>query len=101
MHGWEFDAMQVTTFPFFETIMEIFPSIYQKYFYKPRMLKLDQNDITNTIAREYVQKKGFKYLFYGHTHEPGIRDNLINCGDMVEHATYIIISDDGVELWRI
>jgi UDP-2,3-diacylglucosamine pyrophosphatase LpxH len=104
MHGWEFDATQVTAFPFFETIMEVFPSIYQKYFYKPqedRKLALSQNDITNAVAKEYAQKREFKYLFYGHTHEPSIDGSLVNCGDFVEHATFVIIKDDGVELWKI
>ena len=57
LHGWEFDAMQQVAHPYFELIMEVFPYIYQKFFYKPPVgykLSLDQNDVINTVAREYA-----------------------------------------------
>jgi len=104
MHGWEFDAMQVAASPLFECIMECFPYIYQKFFYKPNSkykLSIDGNRIINNTAREYAKKKGFSHILYGHTHLPMIDKELINCGDMIEHSTYIILRDGVAELWDI
>lgn len=104
MHGWEFDAMQVAAFPFFETIMEVFPAIYQRYFYKPKpdnALALSQDDIINSIAKEYAQKKGFQHIIFGHTHKPMIESPLINCGDMVQHSSYVVMENGVATLWYL
>lgn len=104
LHGWEFDALQQVAHPYFELIMEVFPYIYQKYFYKPPVgyaLELDQNSMINNIAREYALKKGYSHIIFGHTHEPMIQGSLLNCGDFVTHASYIIVKDGIAELWDL
>ena len=104
LHGWEFDALQQVAHPYFELIMEVFPYIYQKYFYKPPVgyaLELDQNSMINNIAGEYALKKGYSHIIFGHTHEPMIQGSLLNCGDFVTHASYIIVKDGIAELWDL
>lgn len=106
MHGWEFDVMQLPASPLYSFILQCFPYIYQKFLYKPPVegvysLSLDPNNLTEEIARKYCERNKFKYLFFGHTHEPMIDKTLINCGDMCEHASYITITNGLVELWNI
>lgn len=101
MHGWEFDAMQKFASPLFECIMEFFPYIYQKYFYKPYtkyILGVDGNILINITARDYAKKKGYTRIYYGHTHLPMIEGVLYNCGDMISHTSYIVLEDGNAEL---
>ena len=103
MHGWELDALQVTASSAYVFMLELFPYFYQKYIYKPRDQRygLTHNDITNAFAKKYVKDKGFSYILYGHTHEPMIEGPLLNCGDFVEHASFITITEGVAELWNI
>lgn len=34
----------------------------------------------------------------GHTHEPVIRDHVIDCGDFIDSASYVILTDGVPEL---
>lgn len=101
IHGWEFDVKQVALSPFFLHIAQIFPHIYQKFFYKPRCTLRYSFDYENTIAgvaEKYAEKCGYRYVIFGHQHIPYVRSNIINCGDMVEHKSYVVIDGNDVEL---
>jgi hypothetical protein len=34
----------------------------------------------------------------GHTHEPVIRDHVIDCGDFIDSTSYVILTDSVPEL---
>ena len=66
----------------------IFPSIYQRYFKKPSQLLLP-NDEPHSNLNNVVM---------GHTHIPVIQDHIIDCGDFVDSASYVILNDGVPEL---
>jgi UDP-2,3-diacylglucosamine pyrophosphatase LpxH len=106
MHGWELDVMQLPASPLYGFILQCFPYLYQRFLYKPPApdkytLSLDPNDLIETIARKYADKEGYSYVMFGHTHQPMIEGKLINPGDMVEHSSYITITDGSAELWHL
>jgi predicted phosphodiesterase len=44
-------------------------------------------------AQEFLEKQRFKYLIMGHTHAPIANDRLFDCGDMIDHFTYVVINN--------
>jgi UDP-2,3-diacylglucosamine pyrophosphatase LpxH len=99
-HGWKLDVVQMAAYPYYGWILNYFPYIYQRYFYHPKKLMYSQNDLINDVARGYAKKNGYKMICYGHTHYPNVSDDklLVNCGDMVKDATYVVLNDGKPEL---
>lgn len=103
-HGWEFDAAQVVASPLFLYILTYVPYIYQKYIHKPEnkyTLFQDGNKRIDRAARDLAKKKGYEHIFFGHTHVPKIDGPLINCGDMVRNASYIVITQGVAVLYDL
>jgi hypothetical protein len=78
-----------------------FPSIYQLFFKKPSQL-LSPNDepyplsiAIHNEAEQYALNYNLNYLVMGHTHIPVIQNHIIDCGDFVDSASYVIL-DNGV-----
>jgi UDP-2,3-diacylglucosamine pyrophosphatase LpxH len=94
-HGYEMDVLQLAAYPYYGWILLYCPYLYQKYFYHPKKLMYSQNDLINDIAREYAEKRGYKRIIYGHTHLPMISEDelLINPGDFVKHASYVVLDE--------
>jgi hypothetical protein len=44
-------------------------------------------------AQEFLEKQRFKYLIMGHTHVPIADVRLFDCGDMIDHFTYVVINN--------
>jgi hypothetical protein len=46
---------------------------------------------THEKAHEFLKKQRFNYLIMGHTHVPIADGRLFDCGDMIDHFTYVVI----------
>jgi len=98
-HGWRFDAQQRFAYPLYHCITELCPKLYHKYYRFKNDINCDPNEDSEcwlkilNEARKLVDKKKFRLLVMGHTHTPHIDDKVANCGDMVEHSSYVIIED--------
>ena len=44
-------------------------------------------------AQEFLKKQRFKYMIMGHTHVPIADGRLFDCGDMIDHFTYVVIKN--------
>ena len=100
-HGWKFDMMQRLGSIAYRWLVYRFPSIYQRFFKKPSQV-LSPNDEPyslsieiHTEAEKYAQKHNLIHVVMGHTHIPIIKDPIIDCGDFVDSASYVIL-DNGV-----
>ncbi len=45
------------------------------------------------IANKIIEENGYDLLVRGHTHNPCIIGKLDDCGNIVQHSTYVIIKD--------
>ncbi len=103
-HGWNFDIMQRSASFAYQWIVLAFPGIYQAFFKKPSQILL-RNDVESPEiaaihkeAEQYALKNKLKYVVMGHTHFPIIRDHIIDCGDFVDSASYVILNKGEPEL---
>lgn len=103
-HGWNFDLKQRFGSFAFMWLVLIFPSIYQRYFKKPSQLLLP-NDEPHSLsiaihkeANQYALNNNLNNVVMGHTHIPVIQDHIIDCGDFVDSASYVILNDGVPEL---
>jgi hypothetical protein len=61
----------------------------------------EQIDLICQATRRFVEKKKYKYVVFGHTYYPIIGGKLVNCGDMVDSCSYVIIEDGMPKLMKI
>lgn len=106
-HGWRWDAEQRFGYPLYGWLVELFPYIYQRFFKTPFEIIDNKDQYTKQIdlicksARRFIEKKGYKYLVFGHTHFPMLEGKLVNCGDFINDASYVIIVDGTPYLIKI
>ena len=100
-HGWKFDMMQRLGSIAYRWLVYRFPSIYQRFFKKPSQM-LSPNDEPYPLsikihneAEQYALNHNLNHVVMGHTHIPVIQDHIIDCGDFVDSASYVIL-DNGV-----
>jgi len=98
IHGHQFDLEMQIASPFFRSITKYFPKIYQFFFKTPAQI-IDKPeygdrciDYHNAIRVE-IAKKNYSYLVCGHSHNPLQNGKLIDCGDMVNHSTFVLFED--------
>jgi len=103
-HGWEFDLrMRLSSFAF-TWIIELFPSIYQRYYKKPSQIFSSSDEPDNLCikihneANQYAIKNNLDYVIMGHTHIPMIWNHVIDCGDFVDSCSYIKLDKNIPEL---
>jgi len=81
-----------------------FPSIYQRFFKKPSQVLLPNDEpyplsmAIHKEANQYALDHNLDYVVMGHTHIPVIQDHIIDCGDFVDSASYVILNDGVPEL---
>jgi UDP-2,3-diacylglucosamine pyrophosphatase LpxH len=103
-HGWKFDVIQRFVSFLYRWLVFKFPSIYQRFFKKPSQIlpqNGEQSPLTIAIhneADQYAVIHNLNYVVMGHTHEPVIRDHVIDCGDFIDSASYVILTDGVPEL---
>lgn len=106
-HGHQFDGVQFLGYPFYNSIAEYFPSIYQRFFRTPfetiseNNLYTEQVRVIEEVATRFMEKKGYKGLVFGHTHFPKIKGGFVNCGDFVDSCSYAVIEEGIPSLKRI
>ena len=103
-HCWNFDIIQRFGSFSYRWLVFKFPSIYQRFFKKPSQLLSPKDEINpliiaiNKEANQYALNHNLNYVVMGHTHIPVIQDHLIDCGDFVDSASYVILNDGVPEL---
>jgi UDP-2,3-diacylglucosamine pyrophosphatase LpxH len=106
-HGWRWDAEQRLGYPFYGWIVEFFPYIYQRFFQTPFQVINNQDVYTKKVAdirraaERFVEKKGYKYVVFGHTHYGEVNNKLVNCGDFIGSCSYIVIEDGLPRLMKV
>lgn len=105
-HGWEFDVQQRIGSYFYGYILKYFPYFYQKFFKTPNEIikdEYDERSFGDSIHVETLKfaKKNNCQVIMGHTHSAMISDKVIDCGDMVDSLSYIIIDNDRIELRKL
>ena len=53
------------------------------------------------VILEFLEKQRFNYLIMGHTHVPIADGRLFDCGDMIDHFTYVVINNGKPTLRRL
>jgi UDP-2,3-diacylglucosamine pyrophosphatase LpxH len=98
-HGWRFDLQQRFGYLLYGWLVEKFPILYQLFFKKPFEIKKDEEKYSimsraiHDEARAFIKRKKVKYLIMGHTHDPMKDDKLMDCGDMVDSLSYVIVDN--------
>ncbi|UCE36436.1 MAG: metallophosphoesterase family protein [Thermoplasmata archaeon] len=106
-HGWRFDVQQRFAHFLYGWLVTRFPYLYQVFFKTPFALKEEEEkyaSLSENIhdeAREFIKRKEIDYLVMGHTHDPLEDGKLIDCGDMVDSLSYVIIEDGQPRIERI
>lgn len=59
-----------------------------------RKKKLMKNDHKHKVI-DYCKLRGFDAIICGHSHNPEIDGNYMNCGDWVDHNSYIVETIEG------
>jgi len=116
VHGWQFDT---TVGPFmllasmmpeiYYEFVSNFPWLYQKFWRHPGDIPRTEaaysqkSEKIHRVADEFRKRMGYDYLVIGHTHDPGvyvyqrqdpdISNAVVDCGDMVDSLSYVIIED--------
>ena len=96
-HGWQFDIRQKVGHLFYGSILRS-PRLCKTILKAPFELKIMENEQRrhnkkiHEKAQEFLEKQRFKYLIMGHTHVPIADGKLFDCGDMIDHFTYIVIN---------
>jgi len=97
-HGWEFDIRQKVGQVFYGSIVRS-PRLCKTIFKAPFKLKIMEiehrrhSKKTHEKAQEFIKNQGFNYMIMGHTHVPISEDRLFDCGDMIDHFTYVVIKN--------
>jgi hypothetical protein len=97
-HGWQFDIRQKVGHVFYGSIVRS-PKLCKKILNAPFELKIMEIEHrrhgkkTHEKAQEFLEKQRFKYLIMGHTHVPIADGRLFDCGDMIDHFTYVVIKN--------
>ena len=97
-HGWEFDIRQKVGQVFYGSIVRS-PRLCKTIFKAPFKLKIMEiehrrhSKKTHEKAQEFIKNQGFNYMIMGHTHVPISEDRLFDCGDMIDHFTYVVINN--------
>lgn len=98
-HGWRFDLQQRFGYILYGWLVARFPVLYQLFFKKPYEIKEKEekysifSSAVHNEARIFIKQKKVKYLIMGHTHDPLSDGSLMDCGDMVDSLSYIIIEN--------
>jgi len=115
-HGWTFDFVQTFTMfgnlitpSVYGFITEWFPAIYQRMCRKPSEIPTEEERANSSWiesiyekASEFTTKVGATRIVMGHTHNPMIRGNIVDCGDWIDSVSWCEI-DDGIPMlynWR-
>ena len=48
---------------------------------------------THEKAQAFIKNQRFNYMIMGHTHVPIADGKLFDCGDMIDHFTYVVINN--------
>jgi len=113
-HGWMFDFVQsftllgnVVTPSVYGIVTTYFPAIYQQFCRKPSEIPAGETEVNipwiNSIylkAAEFVTKIGVQQIVMGHTHNPVISQNIVDCGDWVDSLSFVEITDGTPELFK-
>lgn len=98
-HGWRFDLQQRFGYILYGWLVERFPVLYQLFFKKPYEIKAKEEKYSifshavHDQARIFIKQKKVKYLIMGHTHDPLKDGKLVDCGDMVDSLSYVIVEN--------
>ena len=94
-HGWQFDIRQKIGRVFYGSIVRS-PGVCKMIFKAPFELNIMEIEHrrhgkkTHEKAQEFLKKQSFKYMIMGHTHVPIADGRLFDCGDMIDHFTYVV-----------
>ena len=106
-HGHIYDLPQVIASPLFEWIILLFPYIYQRFFKGPSQIIDNSPEYHDRCVRyhnrirEVIADKDYSYFVCGHSHDGLIDDRLLDCGDFVLNATYIVLENGTPKLMSL
>lgn len=106
-HGHRYDLPQLIASPFFEWIIVLFPYIYQRFFKGPSQIIDNPPEYHDRCVRyhnkvrEVIADNNYSFFVCGHSHDGLIDDRLLDCGDFVLNATYIILEDGKAKLMSL
>ena len=102
-HGWQFDIRQRVGHVLYGSIVRT-PNVCKTILKAPFELKILENEHrrhgkrTHKKAKEFLKERNFKYMIMGHTHVPLAENGIFDCGDMLDHYSYILIENGIPEL---
>jgi UDP-2,3-diacylglucosamine pyrophosphatase LpxH len=113
IHGWQFDA-EIAFLNLFSLIpdayyyiVSLLPRIYQEFWRHPGDIPKteaaysEKSEKIHRVAVEFRKRLKCGYLVMGHTHDPGVYDAVVDCGDMIDSLSYIVIEDGVPEIRRL
>ena len=104
-HGWQFDIQQRFGSIAYRWLVYRFPHIYQRYFKgPPQIMNRRSNTRTKQVKNIHAQANKYalihhkQYIIIGHTHVPGIYNNVVDCGDFIDSCSYVEINNTKPEI---
>ena len=94
-HGHRFDVIHRRFGSIINFIIWIYPPLYQTFLKSPSEINVTEYSHKlpmHTEAIKFANTIG-KCVIVGHSHNPNMFENLVDCGDMTSHCTYVLIEN--------